>query len=69
MTIELRIPMGEDRSDLLAILGTAGYPVHVEKRTPDGGLPWHDDYYVVIVENVDHHGTDVSKIGIQGGER
>lgn len=51
MTVELKIPLREERLKMLAILGGAGYPVHVEERVPVKGAPWHN-YAVVVVENV-----------------
>lgn len=46
---EFEIPCGEDRSDLCAILSTAGYATRIEKRVDRKRSYFEQTYYVIVV--------------------
>lgn len=50
---EFEIPCGEDRSDLCAILSTAGYATRLEKRVDRNRSYLEQTYYVVVVFDKD----------------
>lgn len=50
---ELEIPCGENRSDLCAILSTAGYATRLEKRVDYSRSYFEQTYYVVVVFDKD----------------
>ena len=48
---ELHIQNGQDRSDLIAILATAGYRVSVDVRQDKTEWPREINHYYVVVED------------------